>query len=144
MRIIETVVYTIEEHPNKEKCYEWIRDHWFDLYEHNVNELIESIVELSAVIGGTNSYNISLSPDRGEYIRFSDYDEQKLAELNADEYPLTGVCYDMDLIVGLRNDTLNEVLDSLHEGMEYLYSDQGLFELCEANEYEFDENGKCV
>ena len=32
MRIIETKVYTISEHPNKEKCYEWIRNNSKLLY----------------------------------------------------------------------------------------------------------------
>ncbi len=31
MRIIETKVYTIEEHPNKDKCFEWIRNNWHGL-----------------------------------------------------------------------------------------------------------------
>ena len=31
MRTIKIKVYTIKDHPNKEKCFEWIRDNWFDL-----------------------------------------------------------------------------------------------------------------
>ena len=37
MKIIETKVYTIEEHPNKEKCFEWIRNNWYDLNQYSVD-----------------------------------------------------------------------------------------------------------
>ena len=42
MRVIEKKVYTIAEHPNKENCYNWIRDNWHDLNEHHVDEIISS------------------------------------------------------------------------------------------------------
>ena len=31
MRTIELKVYTINEHPNKDKCFDWIRNNWYDL-----------------------------------------------------------------------------------------------------------------
>lgn len=144
MRIIEKKVYTINEHPNKEKCYEWIRENWHRLNQHSVEEVIDSIKSLSAKIGGTFDYSISQVPDRGERITFKDYDHEELCRLSADDCPLTGVCWDVDLIIGLRNGNPNEVLDSLHSDTEYVYSDDGLFELCEANQYEFDEDGNCI
>ena len=144
MRIIETKVYTIEEHPNKEKCFEWIRNNWHDLNQHSVDEIINSIKSLSNKIGGTFDYSISQVPDRGEHITFKDYDHEALCRLSADDCPLTGVCWDIDLIVGLREGNSNKVLDSLHSDTEYQYSDEGLLELCEANQYEFDEDGNCI
>jgi len=144
MRIIETKIYTIEEHPNKEKCFEWIRDNWHDLNQHSVDELIKSINVLSSKIGGKFDYSISQVPDRGEHITFTNYSQEDLCRLSADDCPLTGVCWDIDLIVGLREGNTNKVLDSLHGDTEYIYSDKGLLELCNANEYEFDENGKCI
>lgn len=33
MRVIETKVFRIEEHPNRDAVYNWIRDHWYDLDE---------------------------------------------------------------------------------------------------------------
>jgi hypothetical protein len=36
---------------------------------------------------------------------------------------------------------MRKVLRTLHKETEYVYSDKGLKELCEANEYEFDING---
>lgn len=144
MKIIETKVYTINEHPNKEKCYEWIRENWHGLNQHSVEDVVDSIKSLSAKIGGTFDYSISQVPDRGEHITFKDYDHGELCRLSADDCPLTGVCWDIDLIIGLRNGNPNKVLDSLHSDTDYVYSDDGLFELCEANQYEFDEDGNCI
>jgi len=141
MRTIETKVYTIDEHPNKEKCFEWIRDNWHDLNQHSVDDVVCSIKKLSEVIGGTYDFSIGQCPDRGEHLSFLDYDEEALKNLNADDLPLTGVCYDADLIEGLQNDDVYKVLRALHSDSEYLYSDEGLEELCEANGYEFDEDG---
>ena len=142
MRTIETKIYTIEDHPNKEKCFEWIRDNWHDLNQHSVDELIESIKFLSKKIGGTFDYSISQVPDRGEHITFNDYDHEELCRLSAGDLPLTGVCWDFDLIVGLREGNPNKVLDSLHSDTEYVYSDESLLELCISHQYEFYEDGQ--
>jgi len=144
MRIIEAKLYTIDEHPNKELCFNYIRDNWHDLNEYSVSEVADSIKALSKVIGGSCDYSIGQSPHRGEFISFTDYDKDELMKLNAEELPLTGVIWDMDLIVGLRNGDPEAVLESLHNDTEYQYSDEGLLELCEANQYEFDEDGNCI
>jgi hypothetical protein len=144
MRIIETKVYTIDEHPFKQKCFEWIRNNWNDINSYSVDEIIKSIEALSKKIGGTFEYSISEVPARGEHITFKDYNQGDLCRLSADDCPLTGVCWDIDLIVGLRNNNTRKVLDSLHDDTSYQYSDEGLFELCELNQYEFDVNGNCV
>lgn len=142
MRIKEIKVYKIDEHPDKDEVYEWIRNNWHDLNQHSVNEVIESIKALSEKIGGTYDYCIGASPDRGEHITFKGYDHEDLCRLSADDLPLTGVCWDMDLIVGLREGDASRVMRSLHSDTEYQYSDEGLYEMCEANEYEFESNGK--
>lgn len=141
MRTICKNVYTIDEHPEKEKCFNWIRENWYDLNQHSVEEVAQSIKALSKEIGGTFEYSISALPDRGEYITFNDYEEDTLNRLNADDCPLTGVCWDIDLIIGLREGNPSKVLHSLHADTEYLYSNEGLTELCEANQYEFYEDG---
>lgn len=142
MRVIKTKVYTIEEHPNKEKCFDWIRTNWHDLNQHSVDEIIDSIKSLSDLIGGTHDYSICQSPSQGEYVVFNDYDRDKLLNLKPDECPLTGVFWDVELINGLIEGNTQNTLDSLHLDTEHLYSDDGLFDLCQANEYEFYENGK--
>jgi len=144
MRTIQTKVYTIEEHPNKEKCFEYIRNNWDDLNEYSIKEIISSIESLSDKIGGTFDYSISAVPDRGEHITFKDYDHKLLCRLSADDCPLTGSCWDIDLIIGLRNGNPNKVLDSLHRDTKYKYSYDGLLELCEVHQYEFDEDGNFI
>ena len=144
MRIIDTKVYTIDEHPDKEKCYEWIRANWYDLNEYSIYELIDSIKKLSEVIGGTVDYSVGQFPDRGEHITFVDYDQEILESLNSDELPLTGVYWDSVLIDALKEGSATKVLKHLHEESEYQYSDKGLYEFCASNEYEFDETGKFI
>ena len=146
MRVIETKVYTIEEHPNKDLCYEWIRDNWRDINSHSVNEVIDSLKALQKEIGGSLDYAISSVPDRGEFIKFTDYDKQALISCSkvADEYPLTGVCWDYDVIKGMRENNPTQVLSTLHQDTEYCYSDEGLYQLCQANQYEFTEEGNIV
>ena len=141
MRTIETNIYTIEEHPNKDKCFEWIRDNWHDLNEHSVDEVIDSIKALSKEIGGTCDYSISQVPSRSEYINFKNYSQEDLSKLNADDLPLTGVSWDYDLIEGLKEGNLKMVIDQLHDSTEFTYSDDQLYELCVSNDYEFNESG---
>lgn len=142
MRTIKKTVYTIDDHPKKEKCFEWIRDNWHDLNNHSVDEFIDSLKELQKKIGGKLDYGISAVPDRGEHISLEGYDRESLHELDKEDYPLTGVCWDYDIIDALQKGHIESSLNSLHADTEYHYSDEGLEELCEANEYEFTENGK--
>ena len=141
MRILETKLYTIDEHPNKELCFNYIRDNWHDLNEHSVNEVADSIKALSKVIGGSCDYSIGQFPDRCEFISFTDYDKEELMKLNPENCPLTGVMWDIDLIEGMQKDDKNKVLRTLHNDSEYVYSNEGLLELCFANDYEFNEQG---
>ena len=163
MRVIETRVFTIEEHPNKSAVYGWIRDHWHSLGDSCLLDAISSLKSFAELIGASLDYSLSIFPDRSERIRFSfPYDiepelESVLERLDlSGNCPLTGVCYDEDILDAFRDysdgdslrDVLREVesnvLRTLHDEGEYLYSDEGLFELCEANEYEFTESGKIV
>jgi hypothetical protein len=144
MREIKTIVYEIDEHPNKELCFEWIRNNWHDINDHSLHELVDSLKELSKRIGGTFDYSISTVPDRGEFIRFNDYSHEELCRLSADDLPLTGVCWDAVVVKGLRTDNTQKILDTLHANTEYQYSDEALLEMCLANEYEFDEDGVCI
>jgi hypothetical protein len=142
MKTICINVYQIHEHPNPDKVYEWIRNNWHDLNSHSQDEFIESLNKLAEAIGGTLDYCLSVVPDRGEYLSIKDYDADALAELDAGECPLTGVCWDADIIEAMQQGNLTKALKALHKSTEYLYSDDGLKELCEANEYHFTENGK--
>jgi len=144
MRTIETKVYLINEHPDKEKCFEWIRNNWHDLNQHSVEEVVDSLKELNKRIGGNLDWSISQVPDRGEYITLTDYNDEELLLLNAEDCPLTGVCYDVDVIMGLKEGNLNKVLDVIHAETEYVYSDEALLELCDSMGYEFTEEGNVI
>ena len=47
-------------------------------------------------------------------------------------------------LTALQKGNIFNSINSLHKDSEYVYSDQGLEELCEANEYEFTEEGKVI
>ena len=144
MRIVETKIYTVDEHPNKELCFENIRNNSYDLNEHSLYEFIDSLKSLRDKIGGKLDYSIGTSPCRGEFISFEDYDLDSLNSLDKDELPLTGVCWDYDIIKALQNGDVFDAVISLHNDTEYLYSDEGLEEICIANNYEFDEEGNQI
>jgi len=144
----ETInIYTIEDHPEPDLCYDWIRNNWHDLGQHCVEDVIESLKVLAEKIDGKLDYSISINPDRGEFIRITDYDEHALKDiyLKRDDCPLTGVCYDFDVIYGLYHSELEtKVLRMIHKEGEHIYSDEGLKETCIANEYEFNSNGSVI
>jgi len=145
MRTIETKVWYIDEHPNKEAVYEWMRDNMHYLNEHSLEEVTNSLNALQKIIGGELDYRISVYSCRGEYISFTDYDVDKLNELEADFLPLTGAWCDYELIKGMQEDgDAYRVLVALHKDTEYVYSDEGLHEICTANDYEFNEKGELV
>jgi hypothetical protein len=145
MRVLEIKIYGIEEHPNKEKCFDWIRENWHDLNATSVDESIESINALQMKIGGDVDYSISQFPNRGEYITFKNYDKDLLSELDANECPLTGICWDASLLLSMQdNGNADGLMRDLHNDSDYVYSDEGLEELCIANSYEFNELGECI
>ena len=141
MRDITYTVYTINEHPDKGKCYEWMRNNLHHLADHESEEFHASLTKLHGYIGGNLDYSVSLVPDRGEFIRFTDYDEELLAELDADACPLTGCFWDVDVIEHLRADDMQGLMEKLRNAHDYDYTDEALHETAEANEWEFKENG---
>lgn len=143
MRKLETKLYTIDEHPNADLCFDYIRHHYFNLNEYALMEAVESIKMLTKFIGGKNDYSICEFPSRGEYISFTDYDKESLMELNAGELPLTGVYFDAHLIESMqRYGNADGLLDALHRETEHVYSDEGLRDICEINGWEFTEDGE--
>lgn len=138
----ETIqAYTIDQHPNKEAVFSWIRDNWHDLGDYAVSDFIESLKALANEIDGNLDYSVGLFPDRGEFIFLTGYDDEKLKALKPDDLPLTGVIYDIYVIQALKEGDMMNALSFLHDEGEYIYSDEGLAELCESNEFYFTENG---
>ena len=158
-RIITQTAYTIGEHPNPERVFDWIRSHWHDLGDFALQEMVNSLRAFASHIGARLDYSISISPDRGEFIRF-DVDSSEKSRFKGIDLsgncPLTGMCYDEDILDAIREstpyDSLSDilgdveyrVLKTLHNEGEYIYSNEGLKEMCEANEYEFLESGEAV
>ncbi|MDJ1139619.1 hypothetical protein [Marinicella marina] len=145
MQTVTYNIYSINEHPNKDAVFNWVRDNWHDLNQYEVDELIKSLKALVSNIGGSLDYGISQVPDRGEFISITDYNREALKELNEkiEEYPLTGCFWDYEVIKGLINRELgSHCLKILHDSTEYVYSDEGLTEMLEANDYYFKENGE--
>jgi hypothetical protein len=137
----ETIqAYTIDQHPNKEAVFQWIRDNWHDLGDFAVDDFIESLKALADAIDGKLDYSIGIFPDRGEFIRITDFNQQKLDDLSGLD-SLTGVCYDQWVILSMKDEEIELALSFLHDEGEYIYSDEGLEDLCEANQYYFTENG---
>ena len=142
MKTIETNYYTIDEHPNPSEVFDWIRDNWYDLGQPTVDEVLDSLKVFAKSEGLTLDCSISIIPDRGEFIRFGNVPSDFTMPKSDGNCQYTGVCWDECI---LSADTLGdveyEVLKTLHAEGEYIYSDEGLRELCESMEYYFDASG---
>ena len=139
-------VYKIDEHPNKERCFNWVRDNVHDLNHHDVDEMIASLEALQARVGGSLDYSVGQFPDRGEYIRFTDYDKDALAELydkvvSSEHLSLTGTYWDVEVVMRVYRNDMKELLDTIHKQSEYVYSDEGIEEMAGSNGWEFKEDG---
>lgn len=141
--------YTIDEHPHPEKVYDWVRDHWHDLGEHDVQEAVASLEAYCKEVDATLDYGISIVPDRGEFVEITGADpelvEYVFVKSSDGDCPLTGVFYD-DVIIEASANGLDQIgpaiLKALHAEGEHIYSDEGIHDLCEANDYEFKTNGE--
>ena len=75
MRTIETIVYTINDHPDKDLCFEWMRNNQPDLNNHNLEEIVASLKALKKVVGGDMDYTIGQYPDGNDFISWTGYDK---------------------------------------------------------------------
>ena len=134
--------YTIGEHPNPEKVYDWLRNNWHDLSQHVVDDAIESLKAFAQHEGLELDYSISACPDRGEFITFKNVPDDYKMPVIENDCPFTGTYYD-HLILDSESlaDIEFNVLKTIHSENDYIYSDEGLQELCEANEYHFEVSG---
>ncbi len=122
MRTVEITIYTIDTHPDKEKVFSWIRDNWHDLGGHLQADIYESIKKLEKLLEEGTS----------------------LKELNLikDELPLTGCWSDLDVINAYYNGKRRSGVRKLYdETVASCYTDEAIEHTCEANEYEFYEDG---
>lgn len=170
--------YTIDDHPNPDAVYDWIRANWHDLGQFAVDDVMTTLKSAcNALDLDLRDYGVSIVPDRGELIDIKvpsgwhdDIDEladirlykyliNNYADILAKDCPFTGVCYDEDFLDPLRqflkkptvnqgytyqdliDDCAASLLSALHNEGEYIYSDEGIKDMCLANEYEFTEDG---
>lgn len=167
--------WTIDDHPNPDKAFEWIRNNWHDLGNNCVEESVDSLKSFCLFFQvDLSEYSIGIFSERSEnWVIDVHADLEKLRGVRLWKYinnnfiaqhpdilsgncPFTGVCYDENLLDEMRafitrpddrdwksllNDCIADLYTALHSGGEYIYSDEGLKENCESNEYYFDENG---
>ena len=140
---VTETVYTIDDHPNPDAVYDWVRNNWHDIGEHNLHEMVGSLKALADHVGGILDYSIGLFPDRGEFVRITGGNRSYLKSIKSEECPLTGVCYDYEVIEGYRGENLEvKVLEVLREEGEYIYSNEGIHEMVLCNDYYFKSNGE--
>ena len=68
--------YSIDEHPNKDAVFEWVRNNWHDLADVDIDDIVNSLKALADVTGGKLDYALSSVPDRGEFVRFTEFDPE--------------------------------------------------------------------
>ena len=139
-------VYRIGEHPDKKRCINWVRDNVHDLNQQDVDEMIASLKALQARVGGSLDYCVGQFPDRGEYIRFTDYDKDAFTEVwseavDSSSEILTGTLWDWIVISHVDQNDMKGLLGIIHRESEYAYSDESIETIAGANEWEFKEDG---
>ena len=181
MKLKTQLIYKIDEHPDKEAYYEWIRSNWHDLGEFTVQDALESLKGFSNYYDLNLDYSISIFPDPGEHItaKVTNKDIAELSGIRLFKYlvnnyshlvslsltfecgscPFTGMVYDEVLLDEIRaflkkpdsrsfqeliDDCTGKLMTTLNNEGEYIYSDEGLKDLCQANEYEFTIDGQIV
>ena len=147
-------VYEIEEHPNPEACYDWVRDNVHDLAEHEVVDLVYSLEALAREVGtGIVNYSLGQVPDRNDFIKIEKpYHGEWIRDLDWDtkdgDCPLTGCFWDYIVIENLQANPCgtiwNDVIHDLHQACETHYMDDGIREIAMANNWEFTEDGRLI
>jgi len=161
--------YQIDEHPSPDSVYDWVRNNWHDLGDFSVQEAIDSFTAFCRYFDADSDYAVSIVPDRGEYLTASIKNDDiaglsgarlfKYIQAHYRDFskccPFTGVCYDDFLLDPIRkfmkkpdsrtlqdllDDCLHNLLITLHKEGEYIYSDDGIYDMCQSNEYEFIEH----
>lgn len=149
-------IYTFEE--ASPELRDKIREcfHLCNAFDYILEERIESLKEFADYFGLELDYSLSLVPDRGEHISLKVISRRETLDLirkshELKDCPFTGVCYDEDLLEAFRDgehsldvltDISHDYIERIHSEYDSLLSDDHLSEHCEANGYEFTENGE--
>lgn len=132
---------TIETHPNPEAVYGWIRSNWHDLSDHILEEYIECLKAFAGWHDCTVNYSLSVVPDRSESLTFSKPIDYKEKPSDWENLPLTGVYIEHELWSCESIEDVQAVIGLIHDEHDFIYSDEGLLDLLEANGYYFLDDG---
>lgn len=131
-----------KEKVKKEFCIDNSYGDWI------LQDRLKTLKEFTKYIQGKLDYSISLVRGQGDYITINNYSESLVKKaMTLNNCPFTGCCYDDDLIEYLKQtkgnvqSSLNMFLDNLYEEYISLFQEDYLQEHCEANNYEFLEDG---
>ena len=99
MRSITVNLYSYNElsEKAKETAREYVRNNWHDLAQHIIDEVIDSLNGLAREVNGKLDYSISAFPDRGEFIKITEFNAKKLTKEAIKEYEKTKG-YDVDYL----------------------------------------------
>tara|TARA_Y100000361_G_C11147218_1_gene338773 strand:- start:520 stop:960 length:441 start_codon:yes stop_codon:yes gene_type:complete len=140
----QVTVYTIDEHPNPDAVIAWARDNWSHLGEKPITFVIDSLKALAKYIDGTLVFMLNKANNNIKYVWLHCFDASKLAELNAEDRPLTGYWSDIDVIRGLQSNTLERtIFKTVEECIDEIYSHTYLKNHCMANGHFFYTDGSC-
>ena len=150
----------------KEKVLDSFRNSDYPEYMYSLEEIILSLKAISKKFNFNLDY--SLGYDRGTYVSVKNdfkgttreffkgyYTKNEAKEHTKGICPFTGMCYDctfFDVMVeeweqdfqDFLKEVGNRYLKLSFDEIEYHSSDSAIIEMVEANEYEFDENGKRI
>ena len=110
-----------------------------------MNEAIESLKAFADEIGVTiTNYSIDAGCSAHSYIRWQGTPHSKFIPQS-----LTGYCMDYSLTKTWNktrdvDECFEELLSDIQKDYEYQFEDEYVIEMCEANGYEFDEQGNLI
>lgn len=166
----QTTVYQIDEHPDKDKVFNWIRENWLDLDDYcrdEANDSLNAFCDDFNIELGYHYDSVFILDCPVEFKTMTGIRAWKWLQnhgyFDLKDCPYTGVCYDESLLDPIRKfkrpadysrvyyDTysikdllswgIQELENDLEKAREDLYSDEALLDMCQSNEYEFTEDG---
>lgn len=136
-------VYTIDSHPNKNLVFNWVRENW-EIYDSYIQEFAQSLRALDEKLKG--ALNWSVGPVACDsFIKVQkDFDIEVFEALynERENCPLTGVCYDVEILEGLKSRDFSKALEGLETDCNHSLTEEYLSEHLLANEYYFKESGE--
>ena len=143
-KVIETTIYTIDDHPFPERVFKWVEENWPDIGAQVIHDYVDALEALAEKIQGKLEYNIAPTVEREEFLHITGYSAYALSKLEEDEYPLTGMYCDYVVIECLKEHRLYDVIDQIHSEIEDKYSDSELEDFLYHMCYYFTEDGAYV